>query len=233
MYVSVEFKAVLWILCFFPVDYKLQQDLVDPAPPVLLLCANSQVPSANYRLEKVEYCRESEEQEIFNRRKPEIEETLTLPSSNPGLDKLEIFNRRKPETEETLTLPSTCLGLAPAVCSSTNYEERKVPRKYSHGRDPPSILPIALFAILLSSSGVILQQIGENSVENYLEKLTPPVRNDIKLQGSPFQRKKSYIANPGSFLGFLPPTMFQLDGKKEKAANLIGAPPPPPRKNSS
>ena len=166
---SPDPKVELWILCFFLVEYV-------------------QVPSANYQAEKRCDGRSSKELGIFSRRKPVREETLTLPSLYPGL---EIFNRREPKGEETLASPRTCSGLCQAVHSSTIREEIETPERYSHGRfDPASLLP---------SLEPPLRKIGEEHAKRDFRKQPPPVRNDIKLQGPPFQVKKSHSLNPGSF----------------------------------
>ena len=111
------------------------------------------------------------------------------------------------------------------VRSSTSREEMEFSRRYSHGRLDPAILLVAL--------EFLLQKTGEESTRNDCKKQTPPVRNDIKLQRSPFQDKKSYSLNPGSFLGFLPPTTSKSGSKNKEeleAAKLNHSCPPPPRK---
>ena len=64
-----------------------------------------------------------------------------------------------------------------------------------------------------------------------------PVRNDIKLQGSPFLGKKSYSLKSGSFLGFLPLTPSKWGFKEEikiesSSSSQFYPPPPPPKKNT-
>ena len=126
---------------------------------------------------------------------PTNEETLTMPEVNPGL-RGHGTNRCEPKREEILTLPRICSGLLSIVRVNTFQEETNTSEKYSHGRH--------LLFILLIALAVLLKVMGERSRGCNLEKLPPPVRNDIKLQGSPFQDKKSYRLNSREFFRVSP-----------------------------
>ena len=87
------------------------------------------------------------------------------------------------------------------------------------------MVAISLF-ILLSVLAVLLQKMDERNKGSNLGETPPPVRNDIKLQGSPFQVQKSYRLNPGSFFRVSPhPT--EPEGQKELQKHSVLTPPPP------